>query len=433
MRNSPRGYLFVLVLLLTAACGGSPTQPAPAPPPPPPPPVAAATLSGTISNSETEGPAGGARIAVVEGVNQGATTTADDEGRYRLENLSLGAFTLRVQADGFESHSGSITLAGDQTLDVALRPVPPPPPPGGQTTFTCTVVDGLSDRGLAGALVRIAGIGEATTGGDGGFTIATDDPEEPRAITITSPATVERETRLRVPGPAARVSLMPSSINLSAFNEMFRGSGVLTRWVVAPWLVIQRRSLRFTDLSAMTYEATGALLSDAEVATLVADLEWALAQLTAGTFAHFAGVDVESVDEGAVVPVARPGAIVVARYEGLTAATTFWGYSRWSWNGLGELQGAIVKLDHTFETSGSPFRRSLRAHELGHALGYWHVTVLDSVMQSHARTEPTAFDRDGARIAFQRPTRNRAPDADPDPFIGNIRALASQLFWAGSH
>ena len=32
-------------------------------------------------------------------------------------------------------------------------------------------------------------------------------------------------------------------------------------------------------------------------------------------------------------------------------------------------------LDRDFERSGSPFLRSLRAHELGHALGYNHVTV----------------------------------------------------------
>jgi hypothetical protein len=93
------------------------------------------------------------------------------------------------------------------------------------------------------------------------------------------------------------------------------------------------------------------------------------------------------------------------------------------------MQAGILKIDHGFDTSGSPFRRSLRAHELGHTLGYRHVTLRDSVMQSHARTEPNAFDRDGARLAFQRPPGNRPPDVDPDPFVGNF---ASQIFWAGA-
>jgi hypothetical protein len=436
MRAWLGGALLTLAILTAACGGGSPAQPAPPPPPPAPPPPApvVATLSGTISRSDTKAPAPGARLDVVEGVNQGVTATADEEGRYRLENLSLGAFTVRVQATGFEAESRPVTLAADQTLDVALRPAPvPPPPPEPGISFGGLVVDGLSARGLSGAVVRIDGLGETTTAEDGTFTFSTSESQEPRTVTITSSSTVERGTRLRVPGPSATVSLIPSSFDLAAFNQMFRGTGALHRWVTAPRLVIQRRALRFTDLTSFSYEATASLMADAEVSGLVADLEWALAQLTDGTFTHFAGVDVEAADEGASVEVSRPGAIVIARYEGLTAGTNFWGYARWSWNGLGELQGAIVKLDRAFEVSGSPFRRSLRAHELGHALGYWHVTLRDSVMQSHARTEPNVFDRDGARIAFQRPTLNRAPDLDPDPFVGNFRALASQLFWAGSH
>jgi hypothetical protein len=432
MRTWLGGVVLALALAAVACGGGSPAQPAPTPAPPPPPaaPVRAA-LAGTVSHERSEAPAGGARLEIVEGANLGANTTADAEGRYRLDNLALGAFTMRVQAAGFQTESLAVVLAGDQTLNIRLRPTPPPPSPG--TAFNGLVVDSLSDRGLPGAVVRIDGIGETTTGDDGSFAFEASDPQQPRGVHITSPSTVARETRLRVPGPTATVSLIPTSFDLRAFDEMFRGSGHLVRWVSPPRLVIERRVLQFTDLSSMAYTATAGLLRDDEVAALVSDLEWALAQLTAGSFTRFAGVDVEAADEGASVPVSRSGSIVVARYEGLTTETKFWGYARWSWNGLGELQGAIVKLDRAFETSGSPFRRSLRAHELGHALGYYHVTTRDSVMQSHARTEPTVFDRDGARIAFQRPTRNRTPDADPDPFVGNLRALASQLFWAGSH
>jgi hypothetical protein len=395
----------------------------------PPPGPARAVLAGTIVIAETQAPAAGARVEVVEGVNEGAAATADAAGRYRFEDLLHGSFTIRAQATGFAPETQSVTLSGDRTLDFVLRPAPPPPPSG---SISGLVVDSLSNTGLAGALVRIDGLGETTTGSDGAFTLAAADPEQPRTVVITSPATVERSTRLRVPGPAATVSLIPSVFDLDAFNQMFRGSGgELHRWTTAPHLVIQRRALTFTDLSSSSYTATANLMTEEEAGALVADLEWALAQLTAGRYTQFAGVEVEAAAEGASVEVIRPGRVVVARYEGLQARENFWGYARWSWNGLGEVQSAIVKLDYAFELSGSPYRRSLRAHELGHALGYTHVTARDSVMQSHARTEPTPFDRDGARIAFQRPPRNRAPDADQDPFVGNLRALAAQLFWAG--
>ena len=88
-------------------------------------------------------------------------------------------------------------------------------------------------------------------------------------------------------------------------------------------------------------------------------------------------------------------------------------------------------IDSGFETSGSIFRRSLRVHELGHALGYNHVTVRDSVMNSHARFEPNVFDRDGSRFAFLRPPQNRSPDVDPDPFSLNLRVPAIPV-WNGA-
>jgi hypothetical protein len=93
---------------------------------------------------------------------------------------------------------------------------------------------------------------------------------------------------------------------------------------------------------------------------------------------------------------------------------------------------SIVMLDREFDTSGSPFRRSLRPHEFGHALRYNHVTGWASVMNQAATLEPNAFDRDAAKISFQGPPLNRSPDVDPDPFTGNLRALASQVVWAGA-
>ena len=414
-----------ILLAFVAACGGStPSQPSPTPSPTP----VLASLSGAVVDSDTRQPAPGARVEGVQGVNQGAVSTADAEGRYRLDNLQLGTFTVRAQATGFETASQSVTLTGSRTLDFTLRAAPPAGP-----GVHGVVIDGLSDRGLPGVLIRIDGLGEATTGLDGSFAFPTADPEQARPVTMTSSGTVERATRLRVPGPDATLSLIPTSVDMTAFNQMFRGAGDLHRWTDPPRLVVERRLLQFTTVSAPGYRALGPVMSDQDVAGLIADLEWALSQLTGGRFQGFADQQVEVAAEGADVPVGRTGAIVVARYEGLTAGSTFWGYTRWNWNGLGELLTGFIMLDSGFDTSGSPFRRSLRAHEFGHALGYRHVTVRDSVMQSHARTEPTPFDRDGARIAFQRPPGNRAPDMDPDPFVGNLRGLAAQVFWAGSH
>jgi hypothetical protein len=236
---------------------------------------------------------------------------------------------------------------------------------------------------------------------------------------------------VRVPGVDTTLSLMPSSFNLAAFNDTFRSGGVLRRWVSGPRLVVEQRVLQFTSVNDEQFVGTAAMMSDTDARDLVADLTWALPQLTGGRWSSFADVRFETAVAGATVPIVHAGVVFVARYQGLSSASSFNGYTRWWWNGGGELLQAAMMLDNNFETSGSPFRRSLRSHELGHAMSYTHVTALTSVMNSNGRVEPTAFDRDGARFVFQRPPLNRAPDIDPDPHSVNRVAGAAGIFSNG--
>jgi hypothetical protein len=206
---------------------------------------------------------------------------------------------------------------------------------------------------------------------------------------------------------------------------MFRVSQLL-RWTDAPPLTIQTRTLQFTAVNDADFTALDDQMTDAEYAKLVEDLQWALPQLTGGRYSAFAGITRQTADVGARVHILNSGTITVARYVGLTQATTFWGYSRWFFGGDAAITSGESMLDRDFERSGSPFLRSLRAHELGHALGYNHVTVRPSVMNTSARLEPNDFDRDGSRVAFQRPPGNRSPDNDPVAFSANrLRASGS--------
>jgi hypothetical protein len=292
-------------------------------------------------------------------------------------------------------------------------------------------VDAISDRPLSGATIRIDGVGEAVTTVTGSFHLDAGDPQSVRGVNVSSSLTVERATRLRVPGPDVTLSLMPTSLDLVAFDQMFRSGGVLHRWTSPPRVVVQNRVLQFTNITDIDYTALPTVMPDTDATSILSDLTWALPQLTGNSFAQFADQQRETASEGDRVRVSRPGLVVVARYEGLTTATGYWGYTRWSWNGAGEMTAAIIMIDRGFDTSTSPFKRSLRAHEFGHALGYNHVTGRASVMNQAATIEPNAFDRDAAKFAFQRPPLNRTPDTDPDPFTGNLRALTSQIYWAG--
>jgi hypothetical protein len=386
-----------------------------------------------VTEAGAEAVVAGARVGIIDGANAGRSVTADAEGRYRLETLEPGAFGVRVTADGFEPEVRSVELTADLTVNVELRrpasPPPPEPPPPATITLRGTTVDGVSDAALGGVTIRIEGVGETVSKADGSFAIETPEQEEIRRAILSAPDTVERQTHLRVPGPDATLSMMPSSLDLGAFNQMFRTVGFLERWVTAPTIVVQRRVLQFTNVSDTEYVATAVVMSEEEVEGLIADLRWALPQLTGNAFPGFAGERRETALEGDRVGVSRPGEIVVARYVGLQGATSFWGYGRWMTT-AGEVRAGIVMLDDGFETSGSPFRRSLRAHELGHALGYNHVSVRASVMNPSARVEPNTFDRDGSKFAFRRPPLNRAPDIDPDPYTPNLRMLAESI-WRG--
>jgi hypothetical protein len=379
-----------------------------------------------VRDRETQTAVNGARVAIINGANSGRSATTDAQGAFRLETLEPGTFNLEISAEGFSTDTRPIALSSDLTLDIGLRRPGAPAP-----NILGTAIDGVTDQRLSGVVVRITGIGETVTGSDGSFEFETKDPEQVRAVTLSSDSTIDRATHLRAPGPPATLSLMPRSLDLTAFDQMFRNnSGALARWISAPSLVVQTRVLQFTNVTDQEYTATNDSMSEAEVAALAADLTWALPQLTGNNFGGFAGEQVETAAPGDRVRVTRPGQIVVARYVGLQSATTFWGYGRWQISG-GEVRAGIVMLDDGFEKSGSPFRRSLRAHELGHSLGYNHVTARDSVMNSAARLEPNAFDKNGAKLAFLRPPLNRSPDIDPDTFTTNLRALAEAV-WYGA-
>lgn len=395
-------------------------------------------VTGTVRDAASKAPIGNARVEIVDGANKGASTTADSNGRYAATSLSAGSFVIRSFADGYDYAQQNVTVGPDQTIDFSLSrkagapPAPSDPTPPSGPTATGKTIDALSARPLGGMTVRIDGLGEATTGSDGVFSIAGASQQQTRVVTVSSATTIERKTNIRVPGDAATLTLIPEDINLNAFDQMFRGDGALHRWVSAPRLLVQRRELTYAGSGDSTYVAGNPVMSDSDVQELVSDLTWALPQLTGGAFNAFADVVVETANQGDDVAVVRQDYIVVARFKGLTAATSYWGYTRWAWNGGGAVVAGVMMLDSDFEASGSPFHRSLRAHELGHALGYNHVSARDSVMNSAARTEPNGFDRDGSKIAFMRAPLNQSPDIDPDP-LSVSRANLGQLRWNASH
>jgi Carboxypeptidase regulatory-like domain len=403
------------------------TLPAPASGAPPPPAPERAILTGVV---RALGPASGAsavvasaRIEISAGQNAGRSTTSNQNGEYRFDDLAAGDTDLFVSATGYLSTSRRVTLGAQPTADFTLSPDP-------AFTTSGRIEDALTGTGLAGITVAVEGLSPAVSGADGAFQVRSDSSATAtRVVTFRGPGAVERQAGLKVPGPAAAVSLISSEFDLAAFDEMFR-SPQLLRWTSAPPLRIELRVLQITDVEASTGTATVETLSDADADTLQGDLEWALPQLTGGTFQAFAGVTRQLPTEGSSVTLLNTGQITVARVEGLAEMTGYWGYGRWQYRDDGVVTGGLMLIDAAFERSNSPYAQSLHAHELGHALGCQHVASRPSVMNIDARLGPTPFDRDAGRIAFRRAPGNRSPDVDPDPASISINRRSLTLTWS---
>ena len=293
------------------------------------------------------------------------------------------------------------------------------------------VVDGLTATGLGGIRVS-GGLQNVLSEASGDFALnPAFETEQGGLYTFSGSAIVERNTALRSAGAAAVVSLIPASFDLRAFNEMFRPLQ-LQRWREAPPLRLEMRTGKFADINALDVTMLENKMSDGDKDALVADLTWALPQLTGNTFTAFASVTPQTSDPDTTVSAMNVGIITVVRLKGLTIGTGFWGYSRWRFLSDGTISGGLVMLDEDFELSLHPRRRALRAHELGHALGMGHVTARVSIMNSNISVfEPNDFDKQAARIAFQRPPGNRAPDTDPAGYSTNSTAPGGAGRWSG--
>ena len=238
-------------------------------------------------------------------------------------------------------------------------------------------------------------------------------------VVLNGSGIIERRTSL--PGPAAdraRISLIPASFDLAAFDEMVRGSNRrLRRWTTRPALVIVGTVMKFSPGRTDRFEALGERLTSEEVTALTNDLNEGLALLTGGAFTSFASVQVEWPAAGEQIAAQRNGTIVAGRHSGLENLAQALGLGNWAEQPDGSVVGGTMWLDRDFDRNDAR-RRLVRIHELGHALGYDHVTVRTSIMNPSLGPSPTDFDRAAAVVAFQRPVGNTSPDTDPGAGFG---------------
>ena len=278
-------------------------------------------------------------------------------------------------------------------------------------------VNALDGSAGPGVSVRVGDTGAVMTDAAGAFQVDVGAAGT-YAASLHGDAFVNRETSVAAPGSRARLSLIPSSFDLEAFDQMYRTShGQLQRWTTQPRLVLVATVMNYRGANGDEYAATKEQMTDDEVSQMLAHLTEALTMLTGGTYSSFASVEIERPASDARVSFARDGKIVVGRFNNIVLFASTIGYGSWSEHADGSIGGGALFLDSDFDKNDAR-RRLLRIHELGHALGYQHVTSRPSIMNPAIGAEPSDVDRAGAIIAFQRPPGNKSPDVDP---VSNAR------------
>lgn len=318
-------------------------------------------------------------------------------------------------------------VAGGLLVAVAAcsssSPTEPSAPGTSAFTAAATVIDAVTGQPIAG----VTATGSEITGGPstatGTLTVsAAAGSANARMVTFTVSGYVNRSVAMKVAGTAVTVSMIPAAFSLNAFDELLR-TPHLRRWTTTPALRLQTRTLTFEDVNQADAVAEDVAWSDGEVAVVETDLLWALPQLTGGTFQAFSSTTRQTAAVGERVSLLNTGVITVARMRGLRNRTGFAGYGRWQFQNDGTVVGGSVMLDYDFELLAPDQRRAVRAHELGHALGYDHVSSVPSLMNATGRSAPVTFDLEATTIAFRRPPGNVRPDADPSSAsLNSLRA-----------
>src|SRR5690242_19142964 len=90
------------------------------------------------------------------------------------------------------------------------QPTQTPPTPA---VTTGIVVDSLAGTPISGVQINVDGFGLFTSGADGTFSLTAIPPQSPHQVTLTSDSTVQRTTRVNLPGTVATVSLIGSGFD----------------------------------------------------------------------------------------------------------------------------------------------------------------------------------------------------------------------------
>ncbi|HET6637397.1 MAG TPA: hypothetical protein VFH82_01250 [Gemmatimonadota bacterium] len=285
-------------------------------------------------------------------------------------------------------------------------------PPPSSVALAGKVVDQFGGQPLPGLKVTYAGV-TATTDATGSFSIPGSPTTSLSALTVTGTGYYRRETYAKTGDSVWQV--VPTTFNMSAFDDVARDehASYTLRWLAAPTI--------YVDTTPEGFEAGPELdkwISQVQVQAAAFVTDWS-------------GQTIRATD---VIVTSRPpqdnssGTIVIHFSENASdyGNGDYIGMTRMSWSTSGTMSAATIWLRYK-RYSGDGYaakRQGILGHELGHAMGYGHMTSgTASFMEPSlgSKTGLSAFDRQAALLVYTRAPRNTSHDIDSST---GYRALA---------
>jgi hypothetical protein len=296
---------------------------------------------------------------------------------------------------------------GGSGAPTSPAPLPPPAAPPPQPRISGIVVDTLTGAPVAGASLAFAGATTVTTSADGRWEIDATGGFS-RTVAITAQGFLGRETAVRVDA-AGRADVRLDVIAERApfrldFYRQFARNALdapdelrsIRRWTQPPNFYVD-----------VTNPRSGDRLTPSEVALIEHTIRTAVPQLTGGAFQG------GMIETGQGPLKGLSGYISVSFVYEPSEDFCGWAY-------VGANPGEIVMNYERCRSTCGGFAPETLAHEIGHALGFFHTSGQGIMHPDRTRRcdnlDFSPAERAHAGIVYARPNGNRDVDQDPGSF-----------------